>query len=247
LRVLGVDGWKKGLAQQPQSDIQGEYDPDASNSAPPPPHAEPQLESVPPPEPYAIAMPPPAMSAHVSSVEPVMAPQNLAPPPPAQYEQQYAAWAGEERGAGAPSERRDSSSFESSERASSQSMPSMGSSPSAVAEAMGRMINDSLRPPNVTPAGVERTVFQPGGPEEFADRSAKRPNVGREPTARGNLASTPLPHVLVYMLDHSLTGSVVFEGAANDDTIFFVHGVPAKVRLSEPVALLGDVLIDAGG
>lgn len=245
LRVLGVDGWKKGLAQQPQSDIEAEYDPDANNSAPPPaPHTQPQLESVPPSAP-AIAMPPPAASAHISPLQPVLSASNHVPPARAQYEQQYAQW-GEEEAAGEAGDRRDSSSFESSDRASSQSMPSMGSSPSAVAEAMGRMINDSLRPPNVTPAGAERTVFQPGGPDELAGRSTKRPTVGREPTARGNLASTPLPHVLVYMLDHSLTGSVVFEGEGNDDTIFFVHGVPAKVRLSEPIALLGDVLIDAG-
>jgi hypothetical protein len=245
LRVLSVDGWKKGLAQEPQSDIGVEYDPDANNSAPPPaPHTQPQLESVPPDaQPAAIAMPPPAASAHVSPLQPVLSPQNHMPPSRAQYEQQYAAWGEEEQPQG---ERRDSSSFESSERASSQSMPSMGSSPSAVAEAMGRMINDSLRPPAVSPAGADRTVFQPGGPDELADRSTKRPNIGRQPTARGNLASTPLPHVLVYMLDHSLTGSVVFEGAGNDDTIYFVHGVPAKVRLSEPIALLGDVLIDAG-
>jgi hypothetical protein len=243
LRVLSVDGWKKGLAQQPQSDIEAEYDPDANNSAPPPaPHTQPVLESAPPPAQAAIAMPPPAASAHISPLQPVVSHDNHLPPPRAQYEQQYASW-GEEEPQG---ERRDSASFESSERASSQSMPSMGSSPSAVAEAMGRMINDSLRPPNVTPAGADRTVFQPGGPDELAGRSTKRPNVGREPTARGNLAATPLPHVLVYMLDHSLTGSVVFEGAGNDDTIYFVHGVPAKVRLSEPIALLGDVLIDAG-
>lgn len=239
LRVLSVDGWRKGLAQQPTSDIEEAYDPDVQDSAPPPKPAP------------APAMPPPAAAAHVSPLAPVLSPQNHVPPPRAQYEQQYAQW-GDADAAGDNAERRDSSnssSFESSERNSSQSMPSMGSSPSAVAEAMGRMINDSLRPPGhvgVSPPGAERTLFQPGGPDELAEKMANRPKPVREPTARGNLAATPLPHVLVYMLDHSLTGSVVFEGAGNDDTIYFVHGVPAKVRLSEPVALLGDVLIDAG-
>lgn len=217
LRVLSVDGWRKGLGQQPTSDIEEAYDPDAQRSAPPPAPAH--------------AMPPPATHAA--------------------YEQQYASWGDETE----PKETKDakdaksetSTSGASSEHHSSQSMPSMGSSPSAVAEAMGRMINDSLRPTaHVAPKDAERTVFQPGAPEEPARTSSRPRTAGPQATARGNLAATPLPHVLVYMLDHTLTGSVVFEGEGNGDTIYFVEGVPAKARLGEAVALLGDVLVDAG-
>jgi hypothetical protein len=52
--------------------------------------------------------------------------------------------------------------------------------------------------------------------------------------------------VLVYMLDHSLTGSVVFEGEDGEDIITFTYGVPTKIRLHEPVAPLGQVLAQAG-
>ena len=133
----------------------------------------------------------------------------------------------------------------------SENLPSMGSSPSAVAEAMGRMINDSLAPPSVPPREQDRpdrTVFQPqGAGGAMSAAPAVSTKVEREPTARGNLSATPIPHVLVYMLDHGLTGSVVFEGTGAstgkmDDTLYFVNGVPAKIRLGDSVALLGEVL-----
>src|SRR5262249_55817013 len=103
----------------------------------------------------------------------------------------------------------------SREQTSSASMQSLGSSPSGVAEAMGRVIGESAAP--ATPARssepVDHTVFQPHGPH---DRPVRKVAVAptQEPTARGNLATTPLPHVLVYMLDHAMTGSVVFEGTS---------------------------------
>ncbi len=134
----------------------------------------------------------------------------------------------------------------------SDSLPSRGSTPSAVGEAMGRVIGDSLAS-TAAPRDAERpdrTVFEPHGPND--DRPQARPIAAvwsREPTARGNLAATPLPHVLVYMLDHGLTGSVVFEANepdAQNDTIYFVDGVPAKIRLVDAVALLGEVLVEDG-
>jgi hypothetical protein len=64
---------------------------------------------------------------------------------------------------------------------------------------------------------------------------------------RGTLEVTPLPHVLVYMLDHSLTGTVVFrEPNGVEHTIYFVRGVPANARLGHAAALLGEQLILAG-
>jgi tetratricopeptide (TPR) repeat protein len=117
------------------------------------------------------------------------------------------------------------------------SVPPRPSSPPGVAETMGQGTHESLQP--------ERTVFEP---LDAGGLAASAPV--REATARGNLEATPLPHVLVYMLDHSLTGSVVFEGTSGgrgtDDTIYFVDGVPAKIRLNDTVALLGEVLVEEG-
>ena len=236
LRVLGVDGWRKGLEGAPQVPGSGpESDEDVVVSVPPAPMP---------------AVPPPAR-ASISPLSPVV---SATPPPGAirsvadQYADQFASW-------GSDGDRSEASgSGSSGEHPSSASMPSLGSSPSAVAEAMGRMINDSLRPPAMPPREADRpdrTVFQPHGPDDApAPRITSTP--AREATARGNLAATPLPHVLVYMLDHALTGSVVFERTsaggrgAGDDTIFFVNGVPAKIRLGENVALLGEVLVEDG-
>jgi HD-GYP domain-containing protein (c-di-GMP phosphodiesterase class II) len=71
------------------------------------------------------------------------------------------------------------------------------------------------------------------------------------PTARGTLEATPLSHVLVYMLDHQLTGSLTFQealppsqGPSIEHTIYFVNGVPAKARLGRPVHRLGEVLVN---
>lgn len=254
-RVMSVEGWRKGLDQKPG--IEGEPYGDERDSQPPPAPAPAQVQTpplatavpsppappvaaLPPISPLApVAMPPPGGTAHAQSTSRSIADQ---------YAEQYAAWSGD--GAEAPrQEGSGSSSIQSGEHNSSASLPSMGSSPSAVAEAMGRMINDSLRPPSVNPGALnpDRTLFhQRAGGDE---RATNRPAVGRErrePTARGNLAATPLPHVLVYMLDHSLTGSVVFEGGEGEDTIYFVGGVPTKIRLHDQVALLGQILVHGG-
>jgi tetratricopeptide (TPR) repeat protein len=140
-------------------------------------------------------------------------------------------------------------SQDSGHHPSSASIPSMGSSPSAVAEAMGRVISQSQAPPAREPERPDRTVFQPRGPDDAPPVRSVPPV--REATARGTLAATPIPHVLVYMLDHGLTGSVVFEGTnatqgAPDDTMYFVRGVPAKVRITDRVSPLGEVLVELG-
>ncbi|MBX3216975.1 MAG: hypothetical protein KF850_33390, partial [Labilithrix sp.] len=240
LRVLGVDGWRRGLEGGPGAIGAGpESDEDVVVSAPPPP-----MTATAPP----AAAPPP-----LSPLSPVVPTSPSAPANRSiadQYADQFASWGG----GGQPDQTGRSESGASGEHPASASMPSLGSSPSAVAEAMGRMINDSLRPPAMPPRELDRpdrTVFQPNGPDDSAAPRAAAPSL-REATARGNLAATPLPHVLVYMLDHALTGSVVFEGTnvdgrgAGDDTIYFVNGVPAKLRLCESVALLAEVLVEDG-
>jgi len=281
VRIMGVDGWRKGLDLRPDADLDGgppdsdrpqheapapahqppvaAYQPPAATSpAPPPVVAPPPMMAMPPPNLPPISPLSPVATAAASlqqqqqaaaasqgpiSVQPIAATSQRSRAD--QYADQYAAW-----GENAPDDDRksSSSSIQSGEHNSSASLPSMGSSPSAVAEAMGRMINDSLRPPAAPPRDADRTLFTPSN-DELAERVTSRPTQGRnqrEPTARGNLAATPLPHVLVYMLDHALTGSVVFEGGAGDDTIYFVSGVPTKIKLHDPVALLGEILVHGG-
>ena len=253
VRVMSVDGWRKGLDLR--QEVHGEAYGDEKDSQPPPaPQAAPMVHAPMPTAPMPTAPIPPPL-APISPLAP------LAMPPPGgtphsaatsrsisdQYADQYASWSGDEPPD--PGQRHDSSSsIQSGESNSSASLPSMGSSPSAVAEAMGRMINDSLKPPAPASHGPDRTVMQASS-DDIADRATNRPVSGRnghEPTARGNLAATPLPHVLVYMLDHSLTGSVVFEGGEGQDTIYFVSGVPTKIRLNDEVALLGQILVHGG-
>ncbi len=67
------------------------------------------------------------------------------------------------------------------------------------------------------------------------------------PTAQGNFSKTPFPHLLVYALERRLTGT--FElgvGGGSSATIVVIGGAPAKVRTSEGVHYLGDVLVDLG-
>jgi len=249
VRVMSVDGWRKGLDLR--QEVHGEAYGDEKDSQPPPapaPVVYAQMPTAPVPPPLApisplgpLAMPPPGATPHSQAQSRSISDQ---------YADQYASWSGDDPPEPAGERHDSSSSIQSGESNSSASLPSMGSSPSAVAEAMGRMINDSLKPP--APAshggGPDRTVMQSSG-DDIADRATNRPANGRyshEPTARGNLAATPLPHVLVYMLDHSLTGSVVFEGGAGEDTIYFVSGVPTKIRLNDEVALLGQILVHGG-
>jgi tetratricopeptide (TPR) repeat protein len=73
---------------------------------------------------------------------------------------------------------------------------------------------------------------------------------GRPPTAEGSLEKTPLVHLLVYLADRALTGSMVFvsprANGAQYDVVYFADGAPAKVRTGEPVAHLGEVLVEFG-
>jgi hypothetical protein len=78
------------------------------------------------------------------------------------------------------------------------------------------------------------------------------------PTARGTLAATPLAHVLVYMLDHALTGSIVFrepdvgatpQGPAQEGLEHVLHcqlGAVSKVQVARPSSRIGDELVAAG-
>jgi len=67
------------------------------------------------------------------------------------------------------------------------------------------------------------------------------------PTASGRLAKTPFPHLLVYMLDKQLDGSVFFQAADGTEHIVnFTNGAPSKARTGWPVEHLGRVLLELG-
>src|SRR5690606_31550260 len=65
--------------------------------------------------------------------------------------------------------------------------------------------------------------------------------------ATGNLAKTPIPELLVYALDHALEGTLVLEEPdGRKSAILFQAGAPAKAKTAEPVAYLGQVLVEQG-
>jgi hypothetical protein len=91
----------------------------------------------------------------------------------------------------------------------------------------------------------DRTVLQASPVDAAAPPSA--PSERPTPTAKGSLATTPMVHVLVYMLDHGLTGTVELrEPGAIEHAIYFRRGAPAKVRAGRLVAPLGEELSAAG-
>jgi HD-GYP domain-containing protein (c-di-GMP phosphodiesterase class II) len=132
------------------------------------------------------------------------------------------------------------------------SYPSTGTSPSMVAEAMGRVMSDG------SPRRSDAPVRSPRPPVVEAPPITTRPQVAVSspstaafrdltPTARGTLASTPIVHVLVYMLDHVQTGTVVLrEPDGGHHLFYFQDGAPSKVRVGKPLALLGEQLVANG-
>jgi tetratricopeptide (TPR) repeat protein len=67
------------------------------------------------------------------------------------------------------------------------------------------------------------------------------------PTAQGSFAKTPFPHLLIYALERALTGTFELHvGAQSVATMLFIQGVPAKVRTTDGVHYLGDVMAELG-
>lgn len=123
--------------------------------------------------------------------------------------------------------------------------------------------------------GTERTVFEPSpfaledradiseAPDDDEDEAGTifyqrassppalvgaqlREQAGIPPTAQGDLGKTPLVHVLVYVLDRELSGSLVLlDPEGREHCVFFDRGAPAKCRTEHPVAMLGEELIAA--
>jgi tetratricopeptide (TPR) repeat protein len=73
------------------------------------------------------------------------------------------------------------------------------------------------------------------------------PNNRPTPTASGTLARTPLLHLLLYALDRKLTGTIeLYSRDERNAVVVFQGGEPRKVRTSEAVAYLGQVLVQLG-
>ena len=67
------------------------------------------------------------------------------------------------------------------------------------------------------------------------------------PTATGSLETTPFGHLLVYVLDHLLSGTLVLEQQdGSKHAVLFDEGAPAKVKTATPVVYLGQVLVERG-
>ena len=67
-----------------------------------------------------------------------------------------------------------------------------------------------------------------------------------EPFAEGTFTKTPFSHILIYLMERKLTGTL--ETADNKDnvTIYFREGMPAKVKSSVKGKGLGQILLDLG-
>ena len=149
-------------------------------------------------------------------------------------------------------------------RASYQSVGT-GTSPSMVGEAMGRVMADGSRQPVPSPIGNEQRTMVGKSPLEEIERVRGQTNrhrgavvsgtwvpesvrvpKNRPATARGTLASTPMLHTLVYMFDHSMSGSVLLrETDGTQHAVYFSEGAPAKVRTGRSTAMLGAELVAA--
>ncbi len=66
-------------------------------------------------------------------------------------------------------------------------------------------------------------------------------------SASGTLQKTPLVHLLVYLLERKMTGTLVLETPTGEKSaIYFHRGVPAKAKTAVEVYHLGRVLLDQG-
>lgn len=68
-----------------------------------------------------------------------------------------------------------------------------------------------------------------------------------KPTASGTLKATPMASLLVYALDKSMTGTMVFESAEGGrSAVQFLNGAPTKAKTHNPVIHLGRLLLELG-
>lgn len=241
-RVMSTDGWKKGMEgfRRAEGNAGGGSDYPPPDSAPPPQAWSPPAQAPVPQDAWEPIQEQPRGQRAPIELGIDLASSPVAPTPSATPD--YSAWGeAEHKSSSGVSKSGVSSSGVSS---SGVSGISIGSSPSSVGQSMGKnAVTD--RPP----VDDGRTVMNPGAPKR--PPVARRPSApvakmrpdGVAPTAEGILSTTPLVHVLVYMLDHSLTGTVVFAEGEFEHAVYFVSGVPAKVRLAYGGLKLGEALV----
>ena len=95
--------------------------------------------------------------------------------------------------------------------------------------------------------GFDRKVrVRPGEPVYTLGLSAMQGPLPA-PTASGSFIKTPFPHLMVYALERRLTGTFeLSRGAISMATILVMGGCPSKIRTSDPVHFLGNVLLELG-
>ncbi len=104
----------------------------------------------------------------------------------------------------------------------------------------------SLEPPTL-PREVENRFQRVSDPDFTETPSESSISRAHGATAEGTLGDTPLPHLLVYMLDQGLSGTVVLRGPNGaTHAVAFDRGTPVKVRTGAPVAPLDSILVELG-
>jgi hypothetical protein len=90
-------------------------------------------------------------------------------------------------------------------------------------------------------------------PPNERDESKSAIDDRHAPSASGSLERTPFSHLLLYLLDRSLTGTLLFseptdraEDVPVEHAVYFDHGVPTKIHLAARVAPLGALLVAYG-
>jgi tetratricopeptide (TPR) repeat protein len=80
-----------------------------------------------------------------------------------------------------------------------------------------------------------------------AIESGLQMNSESEPVARSTLGATPLLHVLVSLLAREATGTlVIIPPDGEQSTLYIDGGIPTKIRTSEPVGRLSELLVSLG-
>jgi tetratricopeptide (TPR) repeat protein len=75
-------------------------------------------------------------------------------------------------------------------------------------------------------------------PETFCMDRTEKP----KPVAQGNFSKTPFAHILVYLLERKMGGTLEIRDNENEATIYFREGMPVKVRSSFSGRDFGSVL-----
>jgi hypothetical protein len=202
-------------------------------AAPPPPRP-PIAAAPPPPRPPIAAAPPPPRPPIAAAPPPPRPPMAAAPPPP-----RPPMAAVELEGATEPL---DTEALDGPDSAADDIVAAFDAVDATNAE-IGELPPTTLDLPPLD-AEASRRLFERAQPvhdwfEERAD--------GLSPTAQGSLRKTPLVHLLVYLLDQRLNGTVVFTTPAGELSAFECDtGVPGKVRVPQGIAPLDEVLLSIG-